>query len=294
MIVLSGGTGTPKLLSGLKEVVDPADLAVVVNTAEDLWISGNLVSPDIDTVLYTLAEMVDETKWWGIRGDSFQTADFLRRLGHRETLSLGDRDRAVHIIRSEAIRGGKSLSSAVESLAKSLGVKQRVLPMTDDPVATLITTPEGEMHFQEFWVGRGGKPEVISLRFHGLDRARPSQGFLELLKEEEVVLAGPSNPVTSIGPILNLPGIKDILQDKRLIAVSPLVGDRPVSGPAAKFMKAIGIPDNDWGVASLLGYPDIFIVDSKSTYQGQCMRLDTLMRNRDDSLQIARSIVELI
>lgn len=294
MIVLSGGTGTPKLLLGLKKLLLPHDLSVVVNTAEDMWISGNFVSPDVDTVLYTFAGIADQRKWWGIDGDSFHAYEFLRDLGRPEMLAIGDKDRAIHIFRSELLRGGASLSRATDALAKALGVAQRVVPMTDDPVSTTITTPEGSMHFQEFWVGRRGAPPVSSLRFLGIENARPSEGFAQLLEHEDTVLIGPSNPVTSIGPILALPGVRDALRSKKVIAVSPLVGDMPVSGPAAKFMKACGVSANDEGVAALLGKVDCFIVDLMSGYTGRCKRLDTLMRNEEDSLRLAREILELI
>jgi LPPG:FO 2-phospho-L-lactate transferase len=294
MLVLSGGTGTPKLLLGLKELLPPSDLSVVVNTAEDLWISGNFVSPDVDTVLYTLADMIDSRRWWGIRGDKTLTHDFLLALGQQEILTLGDKDRAVHIFRSELLRRGYSLSMATQALADALGIHQRVVPMSDDPVATTISTPQGEMHFQEFWVERKGKPDVLSLRFRGIEDARPGSGFLELLEREDIVLIGPSNPVTSIGPILALKGVRDLLAKKKVIAVSPFVGDLPVSGPAAKFMKASGLAASDEGVAVLLGAVDLFIVDKKSSYPGRCVRLDTLMKTKKDSLRLAKSLTELI
>jgi LPPG:FO 2-phospho-L-lactate transferase len=294
MIVLSGGTGTPKLLMGLKDLVDPEDLSVVVNTAEDLWISGNLVSPDVDTVLYTLADIVDEVRWWGIRRDSFHTTGFLRTLGDPELLSLGDNDRAVHIFRSDLIRQGVSLSRATEALANAMGIKAKVVPMTDDPVSTMITTPEGEMHFQDFWVGLGGAPDVVRLRFQGIDKALPSPGFLELLEKEDLVLIGPSNPVTSICPILDLPGVRERLKGKKIVAISPLVRNKPVSGPAAKFMKAVGVSADDDGVAELLGHPDVFVVDTESNYRGECVRLDTFMKDKADSKRLARSVIELM
>ncbi|MDM7934662.1 MAG: 2-phospho-L-lactate transferase [Methanothrix sp.] len=294
MIVAGGGTGTPKLLLGLKDLLPEEDLSAVVNTAEDLWISGNLVSPDLDTVLYTLAGIVDEERWWGMRDDSFVTHDLLEALGRPEMLSLGDRDRAVHIFRSELLRQGLTLSAATERLAAALGVRQRVVPMTDDAVSTMIRTPEGEMHFQEFWVCRRGQPQVMAVRFSGIERARPSPGFIDLLDREEVVVLGPSNPVTSIGPILALPGVRERLKDKLVVAVSPLVYDRPVSGPAARFMQACGVPTSDEGVRMLLGDPDIFVVDRRSSYTGECIRLDTLMRDEEDSIRLARGLLELI
>jgi LPPG:FO 2-phospho-L-lactate transferase len=294
MIVLSGGTGTPKLLRGLKEILPPEELSVVVNTAEDLWISGNYVSPDVDSVLYTLADLIDEKRWWGIKGDKTLTHDFLIVLGVDESLTLGDKDRAVHIFRSNLLRRGVTLSLATEALAGALGVKQKVVPMTDDPVSTNIITEQGIMHFQEFWVGRRGRPEVKSVVFTGLEKAIPSQGFLDLLEKEETVLIGPSNSVTSIGPILALPGVLERLKDKKILAISPLVGGEPVSGPAAKFMRACGVPADDNGVAKLLGRMDVFVVDQKSSYSGDCIRMNTLMKTKRDSLRLAGDVLELI
>ena len=294
MLVLSGGTGTPKLLLGLKELLPRKELNVVANTAEDIWISGNLVSPDLDTVLYTLAGVADQEKWWGLADDTFHTHSFLEKLGKKELLQLGDKDRALHIYRSELLRGGASLSRATEKLAGALGIAQRVVPMSDDSISTLVSTPQGEMHFQEFWVGHKGRMEILSVRYRGIEDARPSEGFLELLEREETVLLGPSNPVTSLGPILALRGVRERLLQKKVVAVSPLVGDKPVSGPAAQLMRAVGVPASDEGVASLLGNVDLFVVDSHSSYREECLRLDTLMRCKDDSLRLAGSIIELI
>lgn len=293
-MVLSGGTGTPKLLRGLEQLVAPADLTVVVNTAEDGWISGNLVTPDIDTVLYTLAHMVDESRWWGIEGDSFVTHDLLTVLGEQELLAIGDKDRAVQIYRSSLIRAGRSKSEATAALAKALGVKQRVIPMSDDEISTIIETPNGDMPFQEFWVGQGGRPNVDGVRIEGLDVALPSPAFVQALAREDVVLIGPSNPVTSTGPILGLPGVREALFEKTVIAISPLQGNRPFSGPAAKFMDAVGAEVSDAGVALLLGSIDLFLVSPESEYNGPCVRLRTAMKTAEDSLNLARDLMELI
>ncbi|MDD2755966.1 MAG: 2-phospho-L-lactate transferase [Methanothrix sp.] len=294
MLVLSGGTGTPKLLLGLKELLKPEELSIVVNTAEDLWISGNYISPDIDSVVYTLADIIDLKKMWGIKGDKTLTHDFLIAMGIEEKLQVGDKDRAVHIFRSELLRRGVKLSHATQSLAESLGVKQRVVPMTDDIVSTVVSTPEGVMHFQEFWVGRKGLPEVSSLFFAGMDAALPCQAFLDILEKEDTILIGPSNPVTSIGPILALQGVRERLQDKKVVAMSPFIVNKPVSGPAAKFMRAMGIPPNDEGVHSMLGKVDLFIVDKKSNYNGDCRRMSTLMRTKRESCKVAKELLELI
>jgi LPPG:FO 2-phospho-L-lactate transferase len=294
MLVLSGGTGTPKLLRGLKELIKPDDLSIVVNTAEDLWISGNYISPDVDSVLYTLADMIDETRWWGIKGDSTLTHDFLLNLGVNEKLAVGDKDRAVHIFRSNLLRRGMNLSFATKALAGALGVEQKVIPMTDDIVCTFVNTSDGEMHFQDFWVGLRGQPKVKSIIFKGLENAVPSEGFLNLLKKEDTILIGPSNPVTSIGPILAIPGVRERLRNKKVVAVSPFVGDCPVSGPVSKFMEACDVPASDEGVLSLLCDIDIFVVDKNSNYSGKCVRFNTLMRTKNESLRLAKGLLELI
>ena len=294
MLVLSGGTGTPKLLMGLKELVPPEQLSIVVNTAEDLWLSGNYISPDLDSVLYTLADMIDEKRWWGIKGDRTWTHDFLISLGLQEKLVIGERDRAVHIFRSDLLRRGASLSQATGALAEALGIAQKVVPMSDDPVSTILSTSEGQMHFQDFWVALKGKPAVSGISFIGMDRARPSPAFLERLDSEETVLIGPSNPVTSIGPILALPGIRERLAKKRVVAVSPLLADRPASGPAAKFMAALGAPAGDEGVRLLLGKVDLFIVDKKSSYPGECRRMSTRMKTRRESRKVAEELLAIM
>ena len=294
MLVLSGGTGTAKLLMGLKGLLEPEDLSVVVNTAEDLWVSGNYISPDVDSVLYTLADIIDEKRMWGIKGDKTITHDSLIAMGIKEKLQVGDKDRAVHIFRSELLRRGVKLSHASQALAESLGVEQRVVPMTDDIVSTVVSTPEGVMHFQEFWVGRRGKPEVLSLFFAGLDAALPCQAFLDLLEKEDIILIGPSNPATSIGPILALQGVRERLADKTVVAMSPFIGNKPVSGPAAKFMAAMGAPAGDEGVRSMLGKVDLFIVDKKSSYRGECRRMSTLMRTRRESEKVAKELMKVI
>jgi LPPG:FO 2-phospho-L-lactate transferase len=277
-------------------------VTVVANTADDLWISGNLVSPDLDSVVYTLAGMIDREKWWGIEGDSFKTHEFLKSLGRRELLALGDLDRAVHIFRSDLLREGLSLSEATQSLCMALKVEERVVPMTDDPVSTLISTPEGEMDLQEFWVGRSGRPEVTGVRYRGIEEARPSPGFIAALEraaeEGEPVLIGPSNPVSSIGPILALRGVRDLLGcgegEIPVVAVSPLVGGRPVSGPAAKFMQAWGYPVTDHAVAEILGCVDLMVVSPGSDYLGSSVRLNTVMKDEAESLRLAKEIVDIL
>jgi len=302
MIILSGGTGTPKLLVGLKRVFEEEGeekLNIIVNTAEDVWISGNLVCPDIDSVLYALAGVIDEQKWWGIRDDGFVTHTALKKLNHDERLMLGDRDRATHIIRSELLRQGKRLTDATALLARSFGIaaKIKILPMTDDPgaVSTRIHTPEGELHFQDFWVSQKGEPEVSDVSFDGIAEVKPSEEVMNVLESgsEEVVLIGPSNPITSIGSILSLEGVRETLKRKKVVAISPIVGTEPVSGPAGKFMRAKGFEVSPYGVFKCYeDFLDVLIIDrgDECTVEDEevdVFKTDIIIRNDADSEKLA-------
>ena len=298
MIILSGGTGTPNLLCGLKRIVPEENMSVIVNTAEDRWISGNLVCPDIDTVLYTFTDLIDDDKWWGIKGDTFYTHEILKSLGRQELMMLGDQDRATHIFRSELIRDGFTLTQSIEELRHSFRIDAKILPMSDDPVATMILTPEGKMHFQDFWITRKGKPKVSDVRFDGLDKAEPTPEVMNALKFEDPVIIGPSNPITSIGPILGLKGIRPMLQKKRVIAISPIVGDKPVSGPAAKLMNAMGYDVSSAGVAQCYAdFLDVLVVDRRDDCvlsDVSVVKTDTMMSSVERSIELARFIVDSI
>ncbi len=298
MIILSGGTGTPKLLSGLKRIIPEDDIAVIVNTAEDRWVSGNLVCPDIDTVLYTFINLIDEDKWWGIEGDTFYTHESLKKLGFHELMRLGDQDRAVHIFRSELLRDGFTLTQSIDELRYSFRIDARILPMSDDPLATMILTPEGEMHFQDFWIKRKGKPKVLDVRFVGLDKAEPTPEVMNALKCEDSVIIGPSNPITSIGPILGLKGIRSILQKKKVIAISPIVDGKPVSGPAAKLMNAMGYEVSSVGVAQCYAdFLDVLVVDRKEDCilsDVSVLKTDIMMESLERSIELARFIVDSV
>lgn len=270
MIILSGGTGTPKLLAGLEKVFKEEEQNIIVNTAEDIWISGNLLCPDVDSVLYTLAGIMDKKTWWGVEDDSFHTHNTLQRLRCPEHLMIGDKDRATHIMRSELLRQGKSLTEATAALARSFGIPDRIkiLPMTDEPatVRTKILTPEGELHFQEFWVVRKGEPEVLDVYFEGIDEVKPSEAVVEALEKESeaLVLIGPSNPITSVGPILSLQGLRELLKWKIVMAISPIVGTEAVSGPAGKLMRAKGFDVSPYGVYTCYkDFLDVLVINKK-------------------------------
>ncbi len=292
MLLLSGGTGTPKLLRGIKEVVPQEQITVIVNTAEDLWVSGNLVCPDIDTVIYTLVELIDDSKWWGIKGDTFHTHNQLKALGFKEAMMIGDGDRATHILRTELLRKGESLTSATLKLCEYFKVKARVLPMSNETVETYIHTKEmGELHFQDFWITHRGKLEVEKVELRGIERAEPSREVIQALEGEEAVIIGPSNPVTSIGPIISLKEVRRILRDKYVIAVSPFIGRQVISGPAAKFLSALQYEASSLGVAEYYkDFLDVFIVDDKDELNLKDIKIvktDILMSNKAKSIALA-------
>jgi LPPG:FO 2-phospho-L-lactate transferase len=302
MIIFSGGTGTPKLLDGLKEILPPEELTVVVNTAEDLWVSGNLISPDLDTVLYLFSDQIDRKKWWGIENDTFRTYERMKELGVEEGMKLGDRDRATHIIRSNLIREGASLTDATVKLASLFGIKANILPMSDDPVSTYIETVKGVMHFQDFWVGKRGEPDVLGVDIRGVSEASISPKVLEALENDDKVLIGPSNPITSIGPIISLPEMKEILKKKKVVAVSPIIGNAPVSGPAGKLMPACGLEVSSMGVAEYYqDFLDVFVFDERDRADEfaferlgcRASRVDTLMTSTEKSKELAEFVVGL-
>lgn len=299
MIVLSGGTGTPKLLQGLRKLIPDEEITVIVNTAEDIMISGNLVSPDVDTVLYLFSGQLDDAKWWGVKDDTFHTHTALKKMGINEKLMIGDADRATHILRSELMRKGARLTEATSQLSTSFRIRARVLPMCDEKVDTVITTPQSEMHFQDFWVGTRGEPDVLDVKIKGLRKAKVTGEVMEALWFDDNVIIGPSNPITSIGPILSLKHIRRILSFKKVIAVSPIIGNAPVSGPAGKLMRARGYPVSSKGVAQCYGdILDLMVIDEKDSavdrdFPVRTARCDTMMTSVEKSEALARRMLEL-
>ena len=293
---LSGGTGTPKLLRGMRSLLPDKEIAVVVNTAEDLWISGNHLSPDLDTVMYLFAGLADTTTWWGLAGDTFTTHDALTAWGGEEPLRIGDRDRAIHILRGEMLRKGMRFTDAAGLVAKRLGVEASLLPMADTPVATLLDTDLGLLHFQDYWVKHKGETRVkeVVRRFSEPPKATPE--VIRAIRRAEGVIIGPSNPVTSIAPILECAGVTEALGEKFVVAVSPFIGDRPVSGPAAELMKAWGREPTSQGTSDLYGdILDVFVQDIRDPVKvGGAVRLDTLMRDKPASEALAREILALV
>jgi LPPG:FO 2-phospho-L-lactate transferase len=318
---LSGGTGTPKVLAGASEHFDPATTTVVCNTGDDVEIGGTLVCPDVDTVLFLGGDVLDRDTWWGIADDSTATDEYLqdlaaeagldagprylpesaqttgRRLsrwrrfsGVAEFMTIGDRDRAIHITRTGLVDEGDSLTAATSTLADALDVPWDVLPMSDDPVATIVHTPDGEMHFQEFWVAHRAEPIVTDVEFRGAEVATPTDDVLTAL--DEPVVIGPSNPVTSIGPLLALPGVEDALESTPVVAISPFVEDTVFSGPAAKLMEGVGYDPSTAGMADAYPFADAFVLDEAdgTELDRPVVKTDTEMNDPADATRVAAAV----
>lgn len=292
---LSGGTGTPKLLRGMQKIMDRHEIAVIVNTAEDIWISGNHISPDVDTVMYLFAGILNTDTWWGVRNDTFVTHDEYVHLGFDEYIAVGDRDRAVHMARAEMLRNGMRLTNITKILCERYGVRETVLPMADTEVTTQVRTDLGLIHFQEYWIRAKGQIEIQEVVRSYTRPPVATEEALAAIEASDAVVIGPSNPVTSILPILSCDGITQALQDKRVIAVSPFIGNAPVSGPAAALMKAAGFEPSSIGTFNCYGgLTDVFIQDIRDTVEvSDATRFDTLMVDEERSIALAQEVLRL-
>jgi LPPG:FO 2-phospho-L-lactate transferase len=261
---LAGGVGAAKLLTGLAKHVKQEDLTVIVNTGDDIQLNGLHISPDLDTIAYTLAGMANEEKGWGISGDTFYFLDAARKLGLEAWFAVGDRDLATHVFRTELLRQGKKLSDTVATQCRVFGVGARVLPMTDDPFETRVVTERGTVHFQEYFVKRQAQDKVLGVECVGADVAKPANGVVEAILEADLVIVCPSNPVVSIGTILSVSGVRDALRrsEARKVAVSPIVAGAPVKGPAGQLMRGLGLEVSAYGVARLYAdFLEVFVID---------------------------------
>jgi LPPG:FO 2-phospho-L-lactate transferase len=269
IVVLAGGVGAARFLQGLVQVVPQERLTVIVNTGDDRDFYGLHVSPDLDIVMYTLAGVVDETHGWGIQNDTYNTMQQLTRYGNEDWFMLGDRDLATHIHRTKLLHEGKTLSKVTEELRGLLGLSIRILPMTDQAVATHIQTPIGLLHFQEYMVKRRCTDEVLDVVFVGANESQPAPGVLDAIKEAEAILIAPSNPIVSIGSILAVPGIHDALHEASgtVVAVSPIVGGAPIKGPADKLMHGLGMEVSAVGVARCYrDFLDVMVIDEQDAH----------------------------
>jgi LPPG:FO 2-phospho-L-lactate transferase len=266
IVALAGGVGAARFLDGLARVVPPEDIFVIGNTGDDAEIHGLHVSPDLDTVMYTLAGLADPVRGWGLRGDTFRNLEALRRLGAETWFQLGDRDLATHIVRTELLRSGMKLSAVTRQMTEALGVRSTIVPMSDDPVRTMVQTKNRLLEFQDYFVRRRAKDAVRGVVFYGSDQAKPPPGMLDAITRADAVIFCPSNPLISIGPILSVPGVRPALERRSgpVAAISPIVGGRALKGPAAKMMRGLKLSASALGVARLYqGIADVFILDNE-------------------------------
>jgi len=297
--VLSGGTGTPKLLQGLKEIVDPKELNIIVNTLENDYFSGVYVSADIDTVLYTMADMINDELWYGVKDDTFITHERLEEIGCPELLRIGDIDRATKIQKTQLMER-HGLKRACEIQAKNMGIESKVIPMSEEYSDIKIVTDIGELEFHDFLIKHQSQPKVLDVKF---SKVNPTEGIIETIRNSRAVIIGPSNPITSISPILSLEGVREALKDTYVVAVSPIIGSNAVSGPASKFMEALNVEVSSVGVAQLYkDFLDNIVIDDKdSSLNSQLKQIvnkvtitNTIMNSLDAKKNLAQIIIDCI
>jgi len=302
---LAGGVGAARFLQGLIRVISEENLTVIVNTGDDIELFGLHVSPDIDIVIYTLAGIVDEEKGWGIKGDTFHCLDMLQKYGHETWFRLGDRDLAAHIQRTTLLKCGLKLSEITAKMSHALGLKVRILPMTDEKFGTFIVTDRGRMHFQEYLVKRGAQDRVAGVEFEGVGEARPAPDVLESILSSEAVIVCPSNPIVSIGTVLSIPGVKEALMKTkaRVAAISPIVGGRPIKGPADKLMSGLGLEVSAYAVAAYYrDFLDVYVIDDvdrgeKSRIEALGLKVgvtDTVMSSMENKIRLAEAVLTLL
>jgi len=300
IVALAGGVGGAKLADGLYRSLAPDTLTIIVNTGDDFDLYGLHISPDADTVLYTLAGLANPETGWGIAGDTFATLEMLRRYGEDTWFLLGDRDFATHIQRTRWLREGQSPTRVADALRTALGVRARLLPMSDAPVATRVRTPDGELAFQDYFLRRQHRDEVLGIRFEGVEAAAPSDAVREAIANAEAIVFCPSNPIVSIGPILAVPGMRDLLRAARAprVAVSPIVAGQALRGPADRMLAGLGDEVSALGVARL--YRDVLdgvVIDASDAELAgrisaelglRVLATNTIMRDVEDRQRLAR------
>ena len=304
LATLAGGVGAARFLSGLVRAVPSSEVVAIVNTADDEEFHGLYVSPDLDSVTYTLAGASNVAQGWGLEGETYATLDALGRFGVPTWFRLGDKDLATHIFRTERMRSGAPLSEVTNEIVRAWGLDIRLIPMTDDPVRTRITVrrPDGtddEIPMQQWFVGERSESPVVSVRFDGAAASRPAPGVLETLRTADTIVICPSNPVISIGPILAVPGLREALEARRgrVIAISPIVGGAPVKGPADRLMAPLGIEVSCVGIARAYApFCDALVIDAVDAHLAaqveqagvRAIVADTMMRSPEIATELAR------
>ncbi|QGG95819.1 2-phospho-L-lactate transferase [Actinomarinicola tropica] len=304
--VLAGGVGAARFLRGLVQVVDPTSITVVANTGDDVVLHGLHISPDLDTITYTLAGAIDPERGWGLAGETWQAMDGLRRYGGIDWFNLGDRDLATHLHRTQRLRDGAGLAEVTGEIARAWGLTLRLLPVTEDELRTMVTVvDEGEIGFQEYFVRRRHDVEVTAVRVAGASSARPAPGVLDAIGSADVVVVAPSNPLVSIGPLLAVPGVREAIEAVRgrTVAISPIVGGAALKGPADRMLRELGHDASATGVARL--YKDLAAVlvvderdrDLQAAVEAEGVRAvvtDTVMSDPEVSARLARTVLDAV
>lgn len=305
LTALAGGIGAAKFLLGLVAVMPAEQITIIANTGDDIELYGLRISPDIDTVTYTLAGVINEATGWGLAGDTFQCLEWMARYGEPRWFNLGDRDLATHIFRTNQLSEGRTLTEVTDHLRRALGVASKILPMTDAYTPTRVITDEGEMHFQQYFVGRRTQPRVKAIYFDHIEAATAAHGVREAIREADTVIICPSNPFISIGPILAVPGIRDELRTTcaKVIAITPIIAGRALKGPLADMLRDLGYEISARAVAAMYqDFCDVFVLDaSDAALRPQIEALglrvvvtDTVMQTLADKQRLARDVLRIV
>ncbi len=299
VVVLTGGVGGAKLVLGLQQVIDPTRICAIVNTGDDFEHLGLWISPDIDTLLYTLSGRANVAQGWGREGESWTFMQSLRTLGGPDWFQLGDGDLALHVLRTSRRKTGETLSAITADFARQFGIMATILPMSDQPIETQLDTDEGLLPFQRYFVARRCEPAVRRVRFHGAAQTRPAPGIVDAIQSAAAILIAPSNPFLSIDPLLAVPGIRDALREAgaRVVAVSPIVAGNAVKGPTAKLMRELGLDVTPAAVAAHYGdFLDAMLVDYRDAPVALPVAhhaCDTLMLTLQDRARVAQAALDL-
>ena len=305
VVVLSGGVGAAKFLQGLAKVVNPSDISAIVNVADDTTLHGLRICPDLDTVTYTLAGEIDTQKGWGLKNEGWKAMEMLKIYGGLDWFQLGDRDIGTHMYRTHRLMQGASLTTVTREIASSLNVQVSIMPASDDPISTMVTSPDlGEINFQDYFVRHQHNLQVSDVRFEGIEKARPGPEVLDTILSASSIVIAPSNPIVSIGPILAIPGLSDVLKTKRenTIAISGIINGKALKGPADQLLKDLGHESSALGVARI--YSEIasnFVIDNADAQHTgliedlgmRCFRTDTVMSDSKKSAKLCKALLPL-
>ena len=305
IVMLAGGVGASKLILGFSRLLSPDQLTVIGNTGDDMELFGLRICPDLDTILYTLCGKVNPETGWGIGADSFHCLKALQELGGEGWFQLGDRDLATHIWRTSLLKQGHSLTQVTERLCQVFEVNYKLLPMTDSFVPTYLVTDQGELHLQEYLVREGCRPLLKELRYSNIEQSQPAPGVADAILKAEAVLLCPSNPLISIGPILAVPGIKELLVQTQapVVAVTPIVNQRALKGPTAKMLSELDYAVSPTAIAEMYkDFLDVFVLDERDgelqeeieALNLRVVTSNTVMNNTQEKTHLARRLLELL